>query len=319
VPVTVTVRWVVDDAVKTGGLADLEAARAGKGDVWVDVSEPDEESVAALAAGFAVHPLVIEDMLHFPQRPKLDSYPENLFMVWVAPQLSNGTTLRTNEIDILLGDTYLITSHHDRIKAIDEVAADACGVVARGAQWTLHSILDRSVDEMFPVVDMVGEELDRIEDDLLNKVQDGQLQDLYAVKRTMLNLHKVIGPERDVVRALARHDEFVSQEAYLYFQDVGDHVARVSDAIDTYRDVASSVMDIYLSAISNRLNVVMKQLTVVATIFMPLTLITGIYGMNLTKMMWPSPEWAWSFPAVIASFGVITIGMLVLFKRRGWW
>jgi magnesium transporter len=111
----------------------------------------------------------------------------------------------------------------------------------------------------------------------------------------------------------------VSREAYLYFQDVGDHVARVSDAIDTYRDVASSVMDIYLSAISNRLNVVMKQLTVVATIFMPLTLITGIYGMNLTKMMWPSPEWAWSFPAVLASFVVITMGMLYLFKRRGWW
>ena len=135
----------------------------------------------------------------------------------------------------------------------------------------------------------------------------------------MLELHKSVGPERDVLRSMARHDEFVSQEAYLYFQDVGDHVARVSDAIDTYRDVASSVMDIYLSAISNRLNVVMKQLTAVATIFMPLTLITGIYGMNLTRGMWPSPEWAWSFPAVMGSFLVITVGMLYLFKRRGWW
>jgi magnesium transporter len=319
VAATVAVRWVVEDAVRTGGLAEVPEARKAGGSVWVDVSEPDEETVRSLAATFSLHPLVVEDMLHFPQRPKLDSYPENLFMVWVAPQLSNGKTLKSNEVDIVLGDTYLITSHRNHIMAIDEVAADACGVVKRGAQWALHSILDRSVDEMFPVVDMVGEELDRIEDELLRKVQDGQLQELYAVKRVMLNLHKVIGPERDVVRALERHDEFVSREAYLYFQDVGDHVARVSDAIDTYRDVASSVMDIYLSAISNRLNVVMKQLTVVATIFMPLTLITGIYGMNLTKMMWPSPEWAWSFPAVLASFVVITMGMLYLFKRRGWW
>jgi len=172
---------------------------------------------------------------------------------------------------------------------------------------------------MFPIVDLVGEELDRIENELLAKVKDEQLQDLYKAKRVMLSLHKVVGPERDVLRAMSRHDQLVSQEAYLYLQDVGDHVARISDAIDTYRDVASSVMDIYLSAISNRLNVVMKQLTVVATIFMPLTLISGVYGMNLTKTMWPAPEWAWSFPAVIASFAVITIGMLFVFKRRGWW
>lgn len=318
-PATVIVRWVVDDAVKTGGLADLTDARKAGGTVWVDVMDPDQETVTSLGAQFPLHPLAVEDLLHFPQRPKLDTYADNLFLVWVAPHLGSDQTLRSVEIDTFLGTDYLITSHREPIKAIDDVAADACGVVARGAEWTLHNILDRSVDDMFPVVDMVGEELDRIEDELLSKVRDDQLQDLYKVKRVMLNLHKVIGPERDVLRALARHDEFVSQEAYLYFQDVGDHVARVSDAVDTYRDVASSVMDIYLSAISNRLNVVMKQLTVVATIFMPLTLITGIYGMNLTKAMWPSPEWAWSFPAVMASFVVITLGMLVLFKRRGWW
>jgi magnesium transporter len=315
----VIVRWVESDQLRVGSTADLAAAKATGGAVWVDVSEPDEDTIGSLATHFKLHPLAIEDTLHFPQRPKIDSYNENLFLVWVTPQLGDGQTLKLSELDIFLGVDYLITSHRNHVKAIDDVAEDACGVVARGAAWTLHSILDRSVDDMFPVVDMAGEELDRIEDELLAKVRDDSLQELYRVKRVMLNLHKVIGPERDVLRAMARHDEFVSQEAYLYFQDVGDHVARISDAIDTYRDVASSVMDIYLSAISNRLNVVMKQLTVVATIFMPLTLISGIYGMNLTKAMWPSPEMAWSFPAVMGSFVVITIGMLVLFKRRGWW
>ena len=316
---TAIVRWVQDDKLRVGSLADMDAAKAGTGAVWVDVSEPDEETLKALATHYPLHPLALEDMLHFPQRPKLDAYAENIFMVWVSPQLGAEQALVLSEIDVFLGADYLITSHHNHIKAIDDVAEDACGVVARGAAWTLHSILDQSVDEMFPIVDLVGEELDRIENELLAKVKDEQLQELYKVKRVMLSLHKVVGPERDVLRAMSRHDQLVSQEAYLYLQDVGDHVARISDAIDTYRDVASSVMDIYLSAISNRLNVVMKQLTVVATIFMPLTLISGVYGMNLTKTMWPAPEWAWSFPAVIASFAVITIGMLFVFKRRGWW
>jgi len=319
VAATAIVRWVRDDKLRVGSLADMDAAKAGTGAVWVDVSEPDEETLKALATHYPLHPLALEDMLHFPQRPKLDAYAENLFMVWVSPQLGAEQALVLSEIDVFLGADYLITSHHNHIKAIDDVAEDACGVVARGAAWTLHSILDQSVDEMFPIVDLVGEELDRIENELLAKVKDEQLQDLYKAKRVMLSLHKVVGPERDVLRAMSRHDQLVSQEAYLYLQDVGDHVARISDAIDTYRDVASSVMDIYLSAISNRLNVVMKQLTVVATIFMPLTLISGVYGMNLTKTMWPAPEWAWSFPAVIASFAVITIGMLFVFKRRGWW
>lgn len=316
---TVTVRWIVDKALKTGELGDIASARAAGGVVWVDVSEPDEATVRSLADTFGLHELAVEDTLHSPQRPKLDAYPDNLFIVWIAPMLCADEGLRTDEIDIFLGYDFLITSHRNHIQAIDDVASDARDVLAKGAEWTLHSILDQSVDEMFPCVDMMGDELDRIENDLLAKAREEQLHELYAVKRMMLNLHKVIAPERDVLRSLARHEELISPEAYLYFQDVGDHVARISDAVDTYRDVASSVMDIYLSAISNRLNVVMKQLTVVATIFMPLTLISGIYGMNLTKSMWPAPEWAGSFWAVIASFVVITIGMLYVFKRRGWW
>jgi magnesium transporter len=315
----VIVRWVVDDAVRSGGLEALAEARASKSGVWVDVSEPDKAAVAALAASFTLHPLAVEDVLHFPQRPKIDTYAENIFIVWMVPQLGSTKNVHGDEIDTFLGKDYLITAHHSHVRAIDEVAADACGVLDRGAAWTLHAILDRSVDEMFPIVDKVGEDLDGIEDELLAKVQDSQLQKLYKAKRILLGMHKVVDPERDVLRALARHDEFVSQEAYLYFQDVGDHIARVSDTIDTYRDVASSAMDIYLSAVSNRLNVVMKQLTVVATIFMPMTLITGIYGMNLTKNMWPSTEYPWSFAAVIGSFVVITLSMLVVFKRRGWW
>jgi magnesium transporter len=316
---TVTVRWVAAGETRTGTIEDIAAARAAGTALWVDVLQPDGETLGRLQALFLLHPLAVEDCLHSRQRPKIDAYPENLFIVWIAPRLTAERTMAGDEIDVFLGSGFLITSHSRSIAALEAVAGDPCGPLAHGPEWTLHAILDRSVDSMFPVVDMVGDELDRIENELLAKVQDGQLQELYAAKRMLLALQKIIGPERDVLRAMARHDEFISPEAYLYFQDVGDHVARVADAVDTYRDVSSSVMDIYLSAISNRLNVVMKQLTVVATIFMPLTLISGVYGMNITVGMWPPVDAAWSFPAVIGSFAVIAAGMLYVFKRRGWW
>ena len=318
-PTSVTVRWIAAEP-RVGGLKDIAVARAAGQALWVDVLEPDEETLAQLQRLFGLHSLAIEDCLHSRQRPKIDAYPDNLFIVWIAPRLTPDHAMAGDEIDIFLGSNFLITSHRSPVAALDAVVGDPCGALANAAEWALHAVLDRSVDAMFPVVDIVGDELDRIENELLAKVQDGQLQDLYAAKRMLLALQKIIGPERDVLRAMARHTDFISQEAYLYFQDVGDHVSRVADAVDTYRDVASSVMDIYLSAISNRLNVVMKQLTVVATIFMPLTLITGVYGMNLTGGMWPPPgDVVWSFWAVMGSFVVITGGMLYLFKRRGWW
>lgn len=226
VTATVTVRWMDAGEMRFGSLDALAAARAGQGHVWIDVYRPDAETLAVIQQAYGLHSLAIEDVLHFPQRPKIDAYPGSLFLVWIASSLGAANSLASSEIDIFLGPGFLITAHRDTVPALDAVGSDACGVLAKGPEWTLHAILDRSVDAMFPVVDMVGEELDRIENELLAKVQDGQLKELYAVKRTMLELHKMIGPERDVVRAMARHDEFISQEAYLYLQDVGDHIAR---------------------------------------------------------------------------------------------
>jgi magnesium transporter len=224
-----------------------------------------------------------------------------------------------SEIDIFLGDGFLVTSHQGRVSVLDEVAETADCILPRGAEWTLHAILDRAVDEIFPAVDFIADELDSIEDRLLQQASEADLHHLYSMKRLLVALHKTIGPERDVVRGMARQTELISPEAYLYFQDVGDHLARVTDSVETYRDVASGAMDIYLSAVNNRMNQIMKQLTVVATIFMPLTLLSGIYGMNITVGMWPPITMWWSFPLVIASMVLISIGMLWAFRRRNWW
>jgi magnesium transporter len=316
---TVTVRWMEGSALKVGGLSDLATARAADCVVWVDILGPDAESLTPIADAFQLHPLAVEDCMHFPQRVKIDIYTEAAFIVWLFPRHGDGQLIRDVELDIFLGEKFLITSHRDRVPVIDDVGQNADKALCAGADWTLHSLLDRGVDELFPIIDHLSEQLDDLEDVLLDNPVEEDLQRLYAIKRALVRVYRVVSGERDVLRSMARREEFISRDAYLYFQDVGDHLARAVDAIDTYRDVASGAMDIYLSAVNNRMNAIMKQLTVVATIFMPLTLISGIYGMNVVLGMWPPINRAWSFPAVVGSMVVIAIGMLWFFKRRSWW
>jgi magnesium transporter len=317
-PATITVRWMEGKTLKSGTVADIELART-LGAVWVDVLDPDAKALAPIAAAFDLHPLAVEDCLHFPQRPKIDAYPGSLFLVWVLPRLMPNDGITYSEIDIFLGKGFLVTSHSGPIPVLDEVVASAHNILPSGAEWTLHAILDRAVDEIFPAVDYIADELDSIEDRLLQRASEADLHHLYSMKRLLVALHTTIGPERDVVRGMARQTELVSQEAYLYFQDVGDHLARATDSVETYRDVASGAMDIYLSAVNNRMNAIMKQLTVVATIFMPLTLMSGIYGMNITEGMWPPITAVWSFGLVIATMLLIAVWMLWFFRRRNWW
>ncbi len=317
-PATITVRWMDGKTARSGGIGDLQAARE-TGTVWVDVLEPDAEALAPIAVEFDLHPLAIEDCLDFPERPKIDSYPGSMFIVWVLPSLVEGDGITYSELDIFLGSGFLVTSHRDPMHVVDDVAQSADDILCRGEEWTLHSLLDRAVDDIFPAVDYVADQLDSIEDRLLEQASDADLHHLYAMKRLLIALHKTVGPERDVVRGMARQTEFISQDTYMYFQDIGDHLARVVDSVETYRDVASGAMDIYLSAVNNRMNQIMKQLTVVATIFMPLTLLSGIYGMNITVGMWPPTTATWSFAAVMVFMLAIVVAMLWVFRRRNWW
>jgi magnesium transporter len=203
---------------------------------------------------------------------------------------------------------------------IEVVAKEIGRALAGGPDWTLHAIIDRLVDSALPLVDEMGDELNAIEDSMLDEnPRTEDLKRLHQVRRQLVRMHKVFAPERDVLRALARERDIVSEEAYRYFLDVGDHVARVLDSVETYQDVGASVMDVYLSAQNNRMNDIMKQLTVVATIFMPLTLISGIYGMNVTKGMWPPIGAAWSFALVILSMLTIGAAMALFFRRKKWW
>lgn len=298
-----------------GDLTDLSDAAGST--IWVDVLSPDEATLRAISATLPIHPLALEDCLHFPQRPKLDVYEDSTFLVWLLPELPDGAGIVSRELDVFLGREHVITVHREQIAAVDKIAAHAEDYLGRGVEWTLHGILDLAVDGMFPLVEELADSLEDLEDIMLQDARPQHLEQLYGAKRALVQLHKVVGPERDAIRGLARLEAFVAPDAYMYFQDIGDHLARVADSVDTYREVASGTMDIYLSSVSNRMNMIMKQLTVIATIFMPLTLISGIYGMNFRYM--PELEWRFGYFAVLGGMLTIVAGMLWFFRRRKWW
>jgi magnesium transporter len=310
----ITARWIADGVVHSDGLESVPEHPVGP--VWIDVRDPDGIALAALHERFPLPPLAVEDCLHFPQRPKLDTYPEVSFLVWLLPPAPEGSD-EAREIDIFLGAEHLITVHRGEVDAIDRAAAHAQEYLPRGVEWTLHAILDDAVDAVFPIIETLADELEELGDLMLADARPEHLQRLHAARRALVALHKTIGPERDVVRGLARLEAFVEPDAYMYFQDIGDHLARVTDQIDTYREVASTTMDIYLSVQSNRMNQIMKTLTVVATIFMPLTLISGIYGMNFRFM--PELDWRYGYFGALGLMGAVALGMVWYFRRRDWW
>ena len=322
----VTLRW----RDKAGGLmtagagskADIDAAfEAGAAWLWADVTDPDAHTLAALSARFAFHELAVEDAEHQQRRAKLDQYPSGLFLVWLTPERARGDGVVTTEIDVFVGKEYLVTVHAGANKAGDTIAERADEAMATGPAWVLHKIIDLLVDSTLPLVDKVGEQLESIEDRMLDNPRQDDLRALHRVRRQLTRLHRIIAPERDMLRGLARESGVISADAYSYFQDVGDHIARALDSVETYQDVAASVMDVYLSAQSNRMNEIMKQLTVVATIFMPLTLITGIYGMNVTAGMWPPSGdlTPWAFWAVVGWMVALSVVMALYFRKKNWW
>jgi len=315
---TVSVRWLDHEGTAHEcGLEDIASSNAARWR-WVDVLDGDEPTLTALAQVFDLHPLLVEDALHEQRRPKLDAFDDGVYLAWLTPEHPRGDGIVSSELDVFLGADYLITVHGDDASIV-RVIAEVAGSLALGPDWLLHAIIDRLVDSVLPLADSLGDELDDIEDSLLGAPRPEDLRRLYSVRRRLVQLHRVVAPERDLLRGLARERGVVSEEAYRYFQDVGDHLARVEDSIETYRDVGAAAMDIYLSAQSNRMNEIMKQLTVVATIFMPLTLLSGIYGMNLLRGMWPSPLAPWSFAAVIISMLAIALVMSLYFRRKNWW
>lgn len=290
--------------------------------VWLDLFQPSKEEFDLIKDTFDFHPLSIEESKEKKHLPKVDFYDHRVFIIWGAIVDKPKTNkLEQAPLSIFLGQNYLITVHQEPIANLDliyDVAVREPKSISSGPGWLLYLLLDSLVDDIFPVLDRLSEDLDRLENEIFADATHEQVKKLFVLKRQLLVLRKVVTPEREIVNLLSRHaSELIKPETFIYFQDIYDHLIRIVDLIDTGRDIISGVMDIYLSTVSNRLNIVMKRLTIVATIFMPLTFIAGVYGMNFKYM--PELYHPWSYFAIWGIMLALAASMLIYFKAKDWW
>ncbi|MEN9216195.1 MAG: magnesium/cobalt transporter CorA [Gloeomargarita sp. HHBFW_bins_162] len=298
---------------------------------WLDVRGlGSEEILQELGRVFHLHPLTLEDVVNVPQRPKVEQYAEHILLItrMVTPKPS-GYGFETEQVSFILGASgYLITvqeeAEHDTFASVRERLRTGKGMIRHyGADYLTYALLDTIVDGFFPVLETYGERLEELEDEVVVNPTRATLAEIHQLKRDLLSLRRLIWPLRDAVNVLIRDaGDFFGAEVRVYLRDCYDHTVQVMDIVETYREVASGLMDVYLSAIGNKMNEIMKFLTVISTIFIPLTFIAGIYGMNFdpekSPFNMPELEWYLGYPFALGLMAVIAISLIIFFKRRGW-
>jgi magnesium transporter len=299
---------------------NVERLLAGGSFFWVDVDQPVDEDYAVLRDVFKFHPLAVEDSENFGQRAKLDDYDGFVFLVVYGAAPDDD---RLVEVHCFYSEKFLVTVHRDEAPAFTEVRqryVKRKHQVDNPAQL-LYRIIDGLVDSFFPILADFDDRIDELENQTFLNASDEQLQEIFRMKRLLVGMRKAITPQRDMFATLVggvAELPGMTDEDERYFRDVYDHLIRISDLIDTYRDLLTSSMDVYLSTVSNRLNSVMKQLTVMATVFLPLTFVTGFFGQNFGWMV-GNIQGGWSFAVFGIGLELLTVaGLFTIFKRRGW-
>jgi magnesium transporter len=288
--------------------------------IWIDLAKPTDDEIRRVAEELSLHPLGVEDATHAHQRPKLDEYDGHLVIIFYDISLDEGE-LHTRQIALFVGKNFIATIHDQDCTALDDVEKrwrdHIESVPTPRISTLLYAILDALVDGYYPVTDQIGRQVDATEEQLIaGDLNTGQ-RNIILLRRHLLNLRRIISPEREVLNTLTRRDvPFFDEHAVYYFQDVYDHILREMDAIDTYRDLMSSLLDIHLSMTSNRLNKVMKTLTGASIILMVASLITGIYGMNFTHM--PELDWRFGYAYALALIAGISAVLFWALRRRDW-
>ncbi|MGB3944262.1 MAG: magnesium/cobalt transporter CorA [Methanothrix sp.] len=293
---------------------------------WIDVVGVHRpEVVEKIANCFGIHPLVQEDVVHTEQRPKMEDYDDYVFIVLkmlTSPDEPDGDDeIRSEQLSLIVGRGFVLSFQETEGDVFDPVRdrirKSKGKIRRRGADYLAYSLIDAVVDNYFPILEAAGEELELLEDELLADPSSDASQQIHQMKREMIFLRKSVWPLRDVISRLARGEsEIFSDSTAIYLRDVYDHTVQVIEEIETIREILSGMLDIYLSTISNRMNEVMKVLTIIATIFIPLTLVAGIYGMNFDYM--PELHWRYGYPAVLLFLTSAGVIMLIYFRRRRW-
>jgi magnesium transporter len=291
---------------------------------WINVEGVHRvEVVEKLGNCFGLHPLVLEDILNTDQRPKIEVYGDYVYIV--LKMLYDGDLKRpieTEQVSLILGSNFVISFQEgkegDVFNPVRERIKGGKGLVRKmGSDYLVYSLIDTIVDHYFLVLERLGEKIELLEEELVAHPTDTTLHRIRKFKNEMIFVRRVVWPLREVISGLGRKESpLIKETTEVYLRDVYDHTIQVMDTVEVYREMLSGMLDIYLSSVSNRLNSVMKVLTIIAKIFMPLTFIAGIYGMNFKYM--PELEWRWGYPAVWLIVVVIGVSMLIYFKKRKW-
>jgi len=280
------------------------------------------EGLQQLGAAFGLHPLVVEDIVNTDQRPKIEDYGDYLFIVLKAvSRHDQGHSLMVEQVSLIVGGNFVLCflegSDDPFISLRERLRSEKGRLRKTGSDYLTYAHLDTIVDQYFPLLEQVGEDIEELEERLIAQADRESLRTLHQFKREMILLRKAIWPLREVLSHLERGESALIQSStHIYLRDVYDHTIQLIETTETYRDMLGGMMDIYLTSLSNKLNETMKVLTVIATIFIPLTFIVGVYGMNFRVM--PELEWPWGYPLVMGVMLFLAIGMLWSFRRKHW-
>ncbi len=289
---------------------------------WIDIQGlGDEALLRKVAEDFAIHPLALEDVVNAPQRPKIEEYDEQLLIITRMTSLGDRLELDVEQLGIFVGDRYVITVRERYGDVLDPVRArirDGKGRIRTSSSGYLaYAILDTIVDGYYPVVESIGEALERLEPRVMTQPGPKMLERLNRYKSILLKLRRGIWPQRDALSHVMRDgSRFVPEAVRPFLRDTYDHCAQLVEVLDSHRELVNGLMGIYLSVVSNRTNDVMKVLTIMASIFIPLTFIAGIYGMNFEGM--PELHSSWGYPMTLGAMVVTAVALLYFFRRKGW-
>jgi magnesium transporter len=290
---------------------------------WINVDGVHQvDIVERIGTHFGLHPLVMEDIAHTDQRPKMEDFESYIYLVLKMLQFEEDIAgVKAEQVSIILGPGFVLSfqeTEGDTFDAVRERLRNSKGRIrSSGSSYLAYALMDSIVDNYFVVLEKIGGFLEVLEENVIEDPTPAILQDVHGIKKEIIYLRRSVWPLREVIGKLERSESPLIEEVTLVFlKDIYDHTIRIIETAETYRDITSGIMDVYLSSVSNKMNEVMKTLTIIATIFIPLTFIAGVYGMNFRNM--PELAWEWGYPAAWIIMALVSAFMLMYFRRKRW-
>jgi magnesium transporter len=317
-----------DKAVSTTRLSDVEAAHAAGKTFWLELDEKSEEATTFLEQTLKVHPLAVEDVWNDVGLPKVEDFDDYVQVIIHGlredDQSSDDVPLQLAELDLLIGKNWLVTHAHDEkvcaVTPIQDEIQRSAKLLKKGPAWVAHALMDRMVDAYMPLIDKFDTQIEGIETQILQSSSRSDrevIPRIIRIKRSLQMLRRTTIYQREILLRLARAEfDEIPRELVPFYRDVYDHFARVTELVDSYRELVSSLLEAQFSIQSNRMNEIMKRLTIISTIMLPLSLIAGIYGMNFEHM--PELHWLYGYPYALGLMVVVATGIILYFVKKKW-